>query len=77
MNMTPEERTARLRNLMAEYGVKVDEVGEIIGVTAQTVRVYRSKAPQSMKEKDLRLLELELEKRAAAAKQKKPTKAKK
>lgn len=74
MNMTPEERTARLRQLMQEHGLKAEDVGNILGITAQTVRVYRSKNAQTITEKNLRLLELELKR---IARNRKSTRAKK
>jgi hypothetical protein len=65
--MTPEERTQRLKDLMAQYKLKAKDVGKILDISAQSVRVYRSKyAQRNITANNLRLLELELERRARA-----------
>jgi flagellar biosynthesis regulator FlaF len=59
--MTPQERTEKLIALMAQHRLNAEQAGEIVGVSAQTVRVWRCINPdRTISDKQLRLLELEL-----------------
>lgn len=61
------ERTLKLRQLMARHGIKAPEAAAIIGCQPHTVRVWRCRNGQTIPAATLRLLELELEVRAREA----------
>lgn len=66
-NTTMDERTERLRALMAAHKLDTAEVGEILGRTAQTVRVWCCRNDQTIPPDALRVLELTLATRGVAA----------
>jgi D-alanyl-D-alanine carboxypeptidase len=67
-NNTMNARTKRLRELMAAHKLDAAAVGVILGRTAQTVRVWRSKYDARTIPADaLKVLELTLAQRGQAA----------
>jgi phosphoribosylformylglycinamidine (FGAM) synthase-like enzyme len=63
--MTPEKRTERLREIMAQHKLSAADVGEILDRQAQTVRSWSSKyVHRAIPQHALTALEVELKKRA-------------
>lgn len=50
----------KLISLMAEYNLKAKDVAEMLGVDANTCRIWRSVSPKNIPDKKLELLELKL-----------------
>jgi transcriptional regulator with XRE-family HTH domain len=58
-----DNRTARLRQLMQRHNLSAADVAEILGRTAQTVRVWRCDNEQTIPADALRVLEFTLARR--------------
>lgn len=59
--MNAKQRTARLLELMQDHRVKCPAVGRMLGVSAQTVRVWRcTDETRAISTNNLELLELKL-----------------
>jgi DNA-binding transcriptional regulator YiaG len=66
LDMTQEQRTERLREIMRKHRMKARDVGAILGRASQTVRAWACKYKErSIPENELRLLELEVARKAA------------
>lgn len=65
--MSPSPNTQRLKELMAQHGLSITEVAQILGRSAQTVKEWRCQNAHNISDNNLKLLELTLAARKAVA----------
>lgn len=63
--MTFDPKTKRLRELMEQYHVGINDVAALLSRSKKTVRMWRSRNEPSIPDGQLELLELKLAQRSA------------